>query len=74
MRIISELIASGACDRHPNLMFNMIEYNAGWLAHFMSMMDKGWRTGTGQDPDWWIGLLQEGKPIRTSRTCSASCS
>jgi len=63
MRIISELVASGACDRHPNLMFNMTEYNAGWLAHFMSMMDKGWRTGTGQDPDWWLGYLQEGKPM-----------
>jgi predicted TIM-barrel fold metal-dependent hydrolase len=62
MRIISELIASGACDRHPNLMWNVIEYNAGWLAHFMSMMDKGWRTGTGQDPEWWMGFLQEGKP------------
>lgn len=63
MRIISELIASGACDRHPNLMWNLIEYNAGWLAHFMSMMDKGWRTGTGQDSNWWLGFWQEGKPI-----------
>jgi predicted TIM-barrel fold metal-dependent hydrolase len=62
MRIISELIASGACDRHPNLLWNTIEYNAGWLAHFMSMMDKGWRTGTGQDSEWWMGFLQEGKP------------
>ena len=62
MRIIAELVASGACDRHPNLMWNTIEYNAGWLAHFMSMMDKGWRTGTGQDSEWWMGFLQEGKP------------
>jgi hypothetical protein len=36
MRIISELIASGACDRHPNLLWNTIEYNAGWLAHRQS--------------------------------------
>jgi hypothetical protein len=43
-------------------MWNTIEYNAGWLAHFMSMMDKGWRTGTGQDSEWWMGFLQEGKP------------
>jgi hypothetical protein len=21
----------------------------------------GWRTGTGQDPEWWMGFLQEGK-------------
>lgn len=63
MRIISELIASGACERHPNLKWNLIEYNAGWLAHFMSMMDKGWRTGTGQDPHWWLGFWQDGKPM-----------
>ena len=22
-------------------------------------MDKGWRTGTGQDPDWWLGFWDE---------------
>ena len=63
MRIISELVGSGACERHPNLLFNMIEYNAGWLAHFMSMMDKGWRTGTGQDANWWMGFTENGKPM-----------
>jgi predicted TIM-barrel fold metal-dependent hydrolase len=67
MRIISELIASGACDRHPNLIWNMVEFNAGWLANFMFMMDKGWRTGTGQDPDWWLGFWQEGKPMEEQK-------
>lgn len=56
MRIIADLISGGVCERHPNLMFNMIEFNAGWLANYMGMMDKSWRTGTGQDPHWWIGF------------------
>lgn len=63
MRNIAELVASGACERHPNLMFNVVEYNAGWLAHFMSMMDKSWRTGTGQDSEWWMGFIEEGRPM-----------
>src|SRR5579862_5339363 len=62
MRIISDVIAAGACERHPDLMFNMIEFNAGWLANFMGSMDKGWRTGTGQDPHWWLGFWEEGLP------------
>ncbi len=63
MRIIADLVSSGACERHPDLIWNMIEFNAGWLANYMGMMDKAWRTGTGQDPDWWIGYWQDGKPL-----------
>src|SRR3984885_12398526 len=57
MRIIADLVSSGACERHPNLMFNVIEFNAGWLANYMGSMDKAWRTGTGQDPHWGLRLL-----------------
>jgi predicted TIM-barrel fold metal-dependent hydrolase len=64
MRIISEVIASGACERHPDLIWNMIEFNAGWLPNFMGMMDKSWRTGTGQDKDWWLGFWEEGVPAK----------
>ena len=60
MRIIADLVSSGACERHPNLMFNVIEFNAGWLANYMGSMDKSWRTGTGQDPDWWLGFWDDG--------------
>ena len=60
MRIIADVVSSGACERHPNLMFNMIEFNAGWLANYMGSMDKAWRTGTGQDPHWWLGYWEEG--------------
>jgi predicted TIM-barrel fold metal-dependent hydrolase len=60
MRIIADLVSSGACDRHPNLMFNVIEFNAGWLANYMGSMDKAWRTGTGQDPHWWLGFWDDG--------------
>jgi predicted TIM-barrel fold metal-dependent hydrolase len=56
MRIIADLISAGVCERHPDLMFNMIEFNAGWLANYMGMMDKSWRIGTGMDPHWWIGF------------------
>jgi predicted TIM-barrel fold metal-dependent hydrolase len=60
MRIIADVISSGACERHPDLMFNMIEFNAGWLANYMGSMDKAWRTGTGQDPHWWLGFWEDG--------------
>ena len=60
MRIIADLVSSGACERHPLLMFNMIEFNAGWLANYMGSMDKAWRTGIGQDADWWLGFWDEG--------------
>ena len=67
MRIIADLVSSGACERHPELMFNMIEFNAGWLANYMGSMDKGWRTGTGQDPDWWLGFWDEGVEPKNQR-------
>ena len=60
MRIIADLVSSGVCERHPNLMFNVIEFNAGWLANYMGSMDKAWRTGTGQDPHWWLGFWDDG--------------
>ena len=56
MRIIADLVSAGVCERHPDLLFNMIEFNAGWLANYMGSMDKAWRTGTGQDPHWWLGF------------------
>ena len=60
MRIIADLVSSGVCERHPNLMLNVIEFNAGWLANYMGSMDKAWRTGTGQDPHWWLGFWDDG--------------
>ncbi|HEX4094788.1 MAG TPA: amidohydrolase family protein, partial [Trebonia sp.] len=60
MRIIADLVSAGVCERHPNLMFNVIEFNAGWLANYMGSMDKAWRTGTGQDPHWWLGFWDDG--------------
>jgi predicted TIM-barrel fold metal-dependent hydrolase len=64
MRIISELVASGACELYPKLIWNMIEFNAGWLANFMGMMDKSWSTGTGQDPHGWLGFWDSGVSAR----------
>jgi predicted TIM-barrel fold metal-dependent hydrolase len=60
MRIIADVVSAGVCERHPDLHFNMIEFNAGWLANYVGSMDKAWRTGTGQDPDWWLGFWEEG--------------
>lgn len=60
MRIIADLVSAGVCERHPNLLFNVIEFNAGWLANYMGSMDKAWRTGTGQDPHWWLGFWDDG--------------
>ena len=61
-RIIGDIVASGACERHPNLHFNLIEFNAGWLVSYMGYMDRSWRTGTGQDPDWWLGFWDDTRP------------
>ena len=60
MRIIADIVSAGVCERHPSLMFNVIEFNAGWLANYMGSMDKAWRTGTGQDPHWWLGFWDDG--------------
>jgi predicted TIM-barrel fold metal-dependent hydrolase len=59
MRIIADLVSAGVCERHPDLMFNMIEFNAGWLAYYMGQMDRVWRVGVGQDPDWWLGFWED---------------
>jgi predicted TIM-barrel fold metal-dependent hydrolase len=67
MKIIADLVSSGACERHPSLMFNVIEFNAGWLANYMGSMDKAWRTGTGQDPHWWLGFWDDGVDPRDQK-------
>jgi hypothetical protein len=28
----------------------------------MGSMDKAWRTGTGQDKDWWLGFWDDSRP------------
>jgi predicted TIM-barrel fold metal-dependent hydrolase len=61
-RIIGDIVASGACERHPGLHFNLVEFNAGWLVSYMGFMDRSWRTGTGQDADWWLGFWDDTRP------------
>jgi predicted TIM-barrel fold metal-dependent hydrolase len=60
--IIASLVGGGVCERFPDLHFNLIEYTAGWLVSFMGYMDKAWKTGTGQDPDWWLGFWDDNRP------------
>jgi predicted TIM-barrel fold metal-dependent hydrolase len=59
--IIADLVAGGVCERFPNLHFNLIEFSAGWLVSYMGFMDKLWKTGTGQDPDWWLGFWDDNR-------------
>jgi predicted TIM-barrel fold metal-dependent hydrolase len=61
-RIIAALVSGGVCERFPDLHFNLIEYSAGWLVSYLGFMDKSWRTGTGQDPDWWLGFWDDDRP------------
>jgi predicted TIM-barrel fold metal-dependent hydrolase len=61
-RIIASLIAAGACERFAGLHFNLVEFSAGWLVSYMGFMDRSWRTGTGQDPDWWLGFWDDSRP------------
>jgi predicted TIM-barrel fold metal-dependent hydrolase len=61
-RIIAALVSGGACERFPDLHFNLIEYSAGWLVSYLGFLDKSWRTGTGQDPDWWLGFWDDSRP------------
>ena len=61
-RIIAALVGGGVCERFPNLHFNLIEFSAGWLVSYLGFMDKSWRTGTGQDPDWWLGFWDDNRP------------
>ncbi|MCD4533657.1 amidohydrolase [Nocardioides sp. cx-169] len=59
--IIASLIGGGVCERFPNLHFNLVEFGAGWLVSYMGMMEKSWRTGIGQDPDWWLGFWDDSR-------------
>jgi len=58
-QIIIELIGGGVAERHPDLHFGLIEFNAHWLASLVGAMDKAWVTGVGQDADWWLGYWDE---------------
>ncbi|WP_327312157.1 amidohydrolase family protein [Streptomyces sp. NBC_01235] len=60
-RIIADLVGGGVCERFPNLHFNLIEFSAGWLVSYMGFMDKSFRTGIGQDPDWWLGFWDDSR-------------
>ncbi|SEP05308.1 amidohydrolase family protein [Trujillonella endophytica] len=60
--IIAALISSGACERFPNLHFNLVEFSAGWLVSYMGFMDRAWRKGTGQDENWWLGFWDDSRP------------
>jgi predicted TIM-barrel fold metal-dependent hydrolase len=61
-RIIAHLVSGGVCERFPNLHFNLVEFSAGWLVSYLGFMDKSWKTGTGQDPDWWLGFWDDSRP------------
>jgi predicted TIM-barrel fold metal-dependent hydrolase len=61
-KIMADLIGGGVCERFPDLHFNMIEFGASWLVSYLAFMDKCWRTGTGQDPDWWLGFWEDDRP------------
>jgi predicted TIM-barrel fold metal-dependent hydrolase len=60
--IIAQLVGGGVCERFPDLHFNLTEFGAGWLVSYMGMMEKSWRTGIGQDPDWWLGFWDDSRP------------
>lgn len=60
-RIIADLVGGGVCERFPGLHFNLIEFSAGWLVSYMGFMDKSFRTGIGQDPDWWLGFWDDSR-------------
>ncbi|ADJ48925.1 amidohydrolase [Amycolatopsis mediterranei S699] len=60
--IIAALVGGGVCERFPDLHFNLTEFGAGWLVSYMGMMEKSWRMGIGQDPDWWLGFWDDSRP------------
>jgi predicted TIM-barrel fold metal-dependent hydrolase len=60
--IMGELIGGGVPERYPDLHFNLIEFNANWLASVMGSMDKAWTAGVGQDADWWLGYWDSTRP------------
>jgi predicted TIM-barrel fold metal-dependent hydrolase len=61
-RIIAELVGGGACERFPGLHFNLVEFSAWWLVSYIGFIDRSWRTGIGQDPDWWLGFWDDSRP------------
>ena len=61
-QVICELIGGGVPERHPDLHFALIEFNANWLAQLVGAMDKAWTTGIGQDADWWLGYWDDDRP------------
>jgi predicted TIM-barrel fold metal-dependent hydrolase len=61
-QIIIELIGGGVAERHPDLHFGLIEFNAHWVVSLVGAMDKCWVTGIGQDADWWLGYWDESRP------------
>lgn len=61
-QVIVELIGGGVPERFPNLHFALIEFNAHWLASLVGAMEKAWKTGIGQDADWWLGIWDDSRP------------
>jgi len=61
-RIIAGLVSGGVCERFPDLHVNLVEFSAGWLVSYLGFLDKSWKTGTGQDPDWWLGFWDDSRP------------
>jgi predicted TIM-barrel fold metal-dependent hydrolase len=59
--IMADLIGGGVCERFPDLHFNLTEFGASWLVSYLAFMDKSWRMGTGQDPDWWLGFWDDNR-------------
>ncbi|HWI43146.1 MAG TPA: amidohydrolase family protein [Nocardioides sp.] len=61
-RLICDLVGGGVAERHPDLHFTLVEFNAHWLASLLGAMDKAWTTGIGQDTDFWLGHWDSDKP------------
>jgi hypothetical protein len=61
-QLICQLIGGGVPERHPDLHFSLIEFNAHWLSSLVGAMDKCWVTGIGQDADWWLGKWDDSRP------------
>ena len=61
-QLICHLVGAGVPERHPDLHFSLIEFNAHWLASLVGGMDKCWVTGVGQDADWWLGKWDDSRP------------
>jgi predicted TIM-barrel fold metal-dependent hydrolase len=44
---ISELLAAGVCERHPDLHFLFVETGASWIALLMQSLDATWQVALG---------------------------